>query len=164
MRPFVLALAALSITSCHRGPEPFSTRAVYRANRSRARFAVFAIGSMRNDKSSLMIPVTTHVIACSTTKGGTPFRFDVLEDQTVATPQGTASWKPADRIGVLTHMLEAAHFSPPDAAELTELAEAIDGVATGPASTRIAGQMHQLVVDSVDFHTALAPTLDDCSR
>ncbi|HEY1958179.1 MAG TPA: hypothetical protein VGH28_21315 [Polyangiaceae bacterium] len=143
----------LLLASCHRGPEPFATRATYDAPKSGVRAIVYAKGNVQPGHD-LADGSSAVVILCPTTKAGRPFRMDV-------TPENTAPREPT--VTKLTRELDGAAYPMPDPTEIAELADCIDGVAVGPKGTRIAGQTHRLMVASVDFVARAEPTLASCA-
>jgi len=110
-------------------------------------------------------------VVCPMKKVGHPFRLEVAPTnaatRTVEVTDGktttSMSWATSFREGSLAHALDAAGYGTPDAAELAELADAVDSVALGPKGTRIAGQTRTLTVEPVDFEAKAPPTLASCS-
>ena len=162
-----LALLLL-VASCKPSAEHFSTRVEYDATRSGARFVVYASGTTdSNEHVRFASPAT--VIVCPLAAAGRPTRIEVasgVSTSPVITSNelGALSWQPASRAASLMSVLAARGYPAPDATELTEIVDAIDSVARGPAETRIAGQTHEIMAGSVDFRTKKAPTLDDCAK
>ena len=143
----------LFVASCHRGPEPFTIEATYDAPKSGVRAIVWSSGTVPpgHDVGD-GAPVTA--ILCPKTKAGRPVGVDV--------PPPNAKNRPAT-VTSLTRALDGAGYPLPDATELAELADAVDAIALGPKSTRIAGQTHQLDVASVKFEAHQAPTIESCA-
>ena len=165
-----LAPLALIVASCHRGPEPFATKATYLAAKSGVRVIAYAKGAVPPQRDTTS-DAPALAIVCPTGKVGRPFRIDVppgdVSPRNVTVSDSgkttTMSWMPGFREGSLTRALTEAGYGPPDAAELAEIADDVDAVALGPKSTRIAGQTHALTVAPVDFETNAPPTIASCS-
>ena len=160
----------LFVASCKRGPEHFSTTAIYDAPRSGFRVIVHSSGAVAPNQD-LATSTSSVAIVCPTKKVGHPVQLDL--SPTNATPRtvsvndegktATLGWDPATRETTMARVLQDAAYPTPDARELAEVGDTIDGVALGPKGTRIAGQTHELVVTSVVFQSKDVPTVSSCS-
>jgi len=159
----------LLVASCHHGPEPFATRGAYVAPKSGVRVLLYAKGTVPPHQD-LANDAATIAVVCPTTKVGRPFRFEVAPGRAsprnvVVTTSATITepWSATSREAALSRAFADAGYAPPDAAELAEIADAVDGIALGPKATRIAGQTMALTVESVEFEATAPPTLASCS-